>query len=256
MEGDHRAWPPRRRRTEEPDELDWDAEEEPWNPRIKRTAGRGLEPEDGPRPSWESLPPSARLYGAPADPGPRVPHGAWRRRAASVLAMVLAVVLASGLVAGLVVAVLRFAAPEPEPGRLSDSLAGVRMTLPAGWQEGRVPPVTGFTSVARDGGGAIVMARPVPGSAPDLAKATKEAAERYSRLLLKGDRVSVVEDEPIAQGHTRALRATYDDVVNRPAYLRVTLVTRNGRTALLLGLIQPEQNAGRQALDAVMSSVR
>jgi hypothetical protein len=116
--------------------------------------------------------------------------------------------------------------------------------------------VTGFTSVARDGGGSLVMARPMHESVPDLAKAVKEAAARYSRLLLKGDQVSVVKDEPVAQGHTRALRASYDDIVNRPAYLRVTIITRDGRTAMLVGLLQPEQAASRQALDAVLSSVR
>jgi hypothetical protein len=255
MEGDQRAWPPRSRRAEEPEELDWEAEEEepPWNPRAKRAARRGLEPADGPRPSWESLPPSARLYGAPADPGFRpVRRVAWRRWAGAVLAM--AVVAA--LVAGLVVVVVRLATPEPQPVELSDSLAGVRLTLPAGWQEGRLPPVTGFTSVARDGGGSLVMARPMHESVPDLAKAVKEAAARYSRLLLKGDQVSVVKDEPVAQGHTRALRASYDDIVNRPAYLRVTIITRDGRTAMLVGLLQPEQAASRQALDAVLSSVR
>jgi hypothetical protein len=259
MDGDQRAWPPRSRRAEEPEELYWDTEEEepPWNPRAERAARRGLEPEDRPRPSWESLPPSARLYGAPADPGFRpVRRGAWRRRAGAVLARVLAIALAAALVIGLVVAVVRLATPEPQPGELSDSLAGVRLTLPPGWQEGRVPPVTGFTSVARDGGGSLVMARPMYGSVPDLAKAVKEAATRYSRLLLKGDQVSVVEDEPVAQGHTRALRASYDDIVNRPAYLRVTILTRNGRTVLLVGLLQPEQAASRQALDAVLSSVR
>lgn len=254
MEGDQRAWPPRSRRTEEPEELDWDAEEEPpWNPRAERAARRGLEPEDGPRPSWQSLPPSARLYGAPADPGFRpVRRVAWRRWAGAVLAMAVA----AALVAGLVVVTARLATPEPEPVELSDSLAGVRLTLPAGWQEGRIPPVTGFTSVARHDGGSLVMARPMYESVPDLAKAVKEAATRYSRLLLKGDQVSVVEDGPVAQGHTRALRASYDDVVNRPAYLRVTILTRNGRTAMLVGLLQPERAASRQALDAVLSSVR
>ncbi|GGP04824.1 hypothetical protein LDL08_04875 [Nonomuraea glycinis] len=255
MDGDQRAWPPRSRRAEEPEELDWDAgeEEPPWNPRAHRAARRGLEPEDGPRPSWETLPPSARLYGAPADPGFRpVRRVPWRRWAGAVLAMAVA----TALVAGLVVTGVRLATPEPEPGELSDSLAGVRLTLPAGWQEGRVPPVTGFTSVARDGGGSIVMARPMHEPVPDLGKAVKAAATRYGRLLLKGDQVSVVEDQPVAQGHTRALRASYDDIVNRPAYLRVTILTRNGRTAMLVGLLQPEQAASRQALDAVLSSVR
>jgi hypothetical protein len=168
---------------------------------------------------------------------------------------VLALVVAAGLVAGLVVVGLRFAAPKPVTGLLSDSLAGVTIALPPGWQEAAVPPVTGFTSVARSDG-ALVMARPVPDPETDVARATKDAAEVYSDLLLKGDKVEVVEDKALAQGHTRALRAQYLDVVNRPAFLRVTLLKRDGRSVLLVGLLQPEETARRQALDEVMSSVR
>ncbi|MER7502331.1 hypothetical protein AB0L05_09490 [Nonomuraea pusilla] len=141
-------------------------------------------------------------------------------------------------------------------GRLSDARAGVTLALPDGWRAEALPPVTGFTSAARDGDGALLMARPFTEPAGDQAKAVSQAAELYSRLLLKGDKVTVVEDRALPQGRTRALRAEYKDVVNRPAFLRVTLVTRGGRPALLLGLLQPEQNTRRQALDALMASVR
>ncbi|WP_162795389.1 hypothetical protein, partial [Nonomuraea lactucae] len=147
-------------------------------------------------------------------------------------------------------------APRPETGRLHDARAGVTIPLPAGWRAGAVPPVTGFTSVTRDGDGALVMARPLPGAVRDARRAALEAAELYSRLLLKGDRVAVVEDRPFAQGHTRALRAEYQDVVNRPAYLRVILLTRDRGAVLVVGLLQPEEPARRQALDALMSTVR
>jgi hypothetical protein len=100
------------------------------------------------------------------------------------------------------------------------------------------------------------MARPVPGPVENAGKAAAEAAELYSRLLLKGDRVRVVEDKQIPGGHTRALRAEYQDVVNRPAFLRVMLLTRGDRAVLLVGLLQPEETARRQALDAVMTSLR
>ena len=213
------------------------------------------EPADG-APASEVLPPSARLQGSPADPGPRVRRGTSRRWAGVALSLGLSLALVAAVVSGLVAVAQRIAAPSDERQWLTDSLAGVRMAVPAGWQRDRVPPVTGFTSVVRDGGGGMVMARPVDGAVPDLAAAAREAAERYSRLLLKGDRVRVVADVRLAQGHTRAMRAEYDDVVNRPAYLRVTLLTRGGRTALLVGLLQPEREASRQALDAVMSSVR
>ncbi|MDA0647075.1 hypothetical protein, partial [Nonomuraea ferruginea] len=95
-----------------------------------------------------------------------------------------------------------------------------------------------------------------PGEIADPRAGVKDAAEHYARLLLKGDRVKVVDDRPVAGGHTRALLARYDDVVNRPAYLRVTLVTTGGKAALVLGLLQPEETAARQALDGVMASAR
>ncbi|MFB4265844.1 hypothetical protein [Nonomuraea sp. GTA35] len=158
--------------------------------------------------------------------------------------------------AGAAAVALRLTAPAGDTGRLSDALAGVAAPLPQGWSAGAVPPVTGFTSVVRDGHGGLVMARPVPGPVKDAEQATEEAAELYSRLLLRGDRVTVVEDRRLPDGHTRALRAEYQDVVNRPAYLRVMLLTRQARPVLLVGLLQPEETSRRQALDAVMTSLR
>lgn len=176
----------------------------------------------------------------------------------------LALVVAGGMVAGLVVVVLRLAVPEQvQTALLTDAAAAVTLPLPEGWREDPVPPVTGFTSAARSAGGALVMARPsdASGGAPGgTAKATAEAAELYSRLLLHGDKVTVVEDRPITigpyGGHTRSLRAEYKDVVNQPAYLRVMLLTKPGRGVVVVGLLQPDQIPSRQALDAVMTSVR
>jgi hypothetical protein len=152
--------------------------------------------------------------------------------------------------------VLRMTVPNVETGRLTDGLAGVSATLPDGWRVGEVPPVTGFTSVARDGAGSLVMARPVPGAVTDAKRAVEEAGDLYSRLLLQTERLTLVEDKQIPGGHTRALRAEYPDTVNRPAFLRVMLITRGERSVLLLGLLQPDENARRQALDAVMTSLR
>ncbi|MFD1936508.1 hypothetical protein ACFSKW_34045 [Nonomuraea mangrovi] len=242
MEDDRRVWPPG---SQDP--------EAPWNPRLRRTVERSA-----PEPFTEPLPPSARLYGAPT--APRRAGGGWRARAGAVLALVVA----GGMVAGLVVVVLRLAVPErAQAARLSDAAAGVTIPLPEGWREDPVPPVTGFTSAARSAGGALVMARPSEpaGSAPGAAaRATAEAAELYSRLLLHGDKVTVVEDRSIAigpySGHTRSLRAEYKDVVNQPAYLRVMLLTKPGRSVVVVGLLQPDQTPSRQALEAVMTSVR
>ncbi|MEV0825741.1 hypothetical protein [Nonomuraea rubra] len=231
-----------------PHPLDLEPEEPGWNPRIQRTAPRDPGPAGG---QDDALPPSARLHGTPRDPGAR--GGRLRRRAGPVLA---ALVAGAGLVAATVAVALWLTAPPGDTGRLRDALAGVAATLPEGWSTGAVPPVTGFTSVVRDGHGGLVMARPVPGPVKDAEQATEEAAELYSRLLLRGDRVTVVEDRRLPDGHTRALRAEYQDVVNRPAYLRVMLLTRGSRPVLLVGLLQPEENSRRQALDAVMTSLR
>ncbi|NUW36560.1 hypothetical protein HTZ77_34910 [Nonomuraea sp. SMC257] len=205
------------------------------------------------RPPWDSLPPSARMYGAPTAPGlpGRAGSQLWRR-AGTALAL-LATVAAVALLGA---AVLRQSDDPGSPARLADSRSKVVIPLPDGWHAGTVAPVTGFTSVARDGAGAVVMARPVTTPVGDAKKATAQAAELYSRLLLKGDRVGVVEDKGLAGGHTRALRAEYQDVVNRPAYLRVILLTRDGAPVLLLGVLQPEDPARRQALDALLASVR
>ncbi|MFI7695815.1 hypothetical protein ACIBQ6_42580 [Nonomuraea sp. NPDC049655] len=250
--GDEEApWPPRRGRDP--------YERTAWNPRIRRTVP--FDPPAEPLPPSarrhatpsEPLPPSARLYGTPADPGPLEQAPRRGRRLAGVLVVLVAV---AGLVAGVSAAASRLTAPPPRPDRLSDAVAGVTLRLPPGWSAGTVPPVTGFTSVARDGNGALVMARRVAEPVPNAKKAAGEAAELYSRLLLKGDKVTVVDDRDIPQGHTRALRAEYQDVVNRPAFLRVMLLTRAGRAVLLVGLLQPEAATGRQALDAVMTSFR
>ncbi|GAA3175882.1 hypothetical protein GCM10010486_49310 [Nonomuraea roseoviolacea subsp. carminata] len=207
----------------------------------------------GSRPLWDSLPPSARMYGAPTSPGlpSRAGSQLWRR-AGTALAL-LATVAAVALLGA---AVLRQPDDPGSPGRLADSRAKVVIPLPDGWHAGTLPPVTGFTSVARDGAGAVVMARPLTAPLGDAKRATAQAAELYSRLLLKGDRVGVVEDKGVAGGHTRALRAEYQDVVNRPAYLRVILLTRDGAPVLVLGVLQPEDPARRQALDALLASVR
>ncbi|MFI7111055.1 hypothetical protein ACIBK9_32425 [Nonomuraea sp. NPDC050227] len=289
MEDDHRVWPPasgpRHRRTppqdadfpDDPDTDDTDDDDDgeetqwpprrgrdpyertAWNPRIRRTVP--FDPPADPLPPSarrhatpsEPLPPSARLYGTPADPGPLEQAPRRGRRLAGVL---VALVAAGGLVAGVSAVASRLAAPPPRPDRLSDAVAGVTLRLPPGWSAGTVPPVTGFTSVARDGNGALVMARRVAEPVPNAKKAAGEAAELYSRLLLKGDKVTVVDDRDIPRGHTRALRAEYQDVVNRPAFLRVMLLTRADRAVLLVGLLQPEAATGRQALDAVMTSFR
>ncbi|GAB2920599.1 hypothetical protein [Nonomuraea fastidiosa] len=234
------------------DDLDDDADDdEPsWNPRIRGAVRQSGAADD-------DLPPSARLYRSPTAPKQHATRAQSGAGTAKKVAAVLAALAAgTALVAAATSAALRFVAPQPEADRLSDSLAGVAAPLPEGWRTSPVPPVTGFTSVARDGDGAVVMARPVPGPIEDAKKTAAQAAQLYSRLLLKGDRVTVVDDRGTRDGYTRALRAEYRDVVNRPAFLRVMLVTREDQPVLLVGLLQPEDQARRQALEAVMTSLR
>ncbi|MFG1698702.1 hypothetical protein [Nonomuraea sp. NPDC049309] len=237
------------------DDLDDDADDdEPsWKPRIRGAVRRSGAADD-------DLPPSAHLYRSPTAPrqhATRAQSGAGTAGTAKKVAAVL-VALAAGtaLVAAATSAALRFVAPQQETDRLSDTQAGVAATLPEGWRTDQVPPATGFTSAARDGAGAVVMARPLPGPIEDAKKTAAQAAQLYSRLLLKGDRVTVVDDRGTQDGYTRALRAEYRDVVNRPAFLRVMLVTREERPVLLVGLLHPEDQARRQALEAVMTSLR
>ncbi|WP_327086961.1 hypothetical protein OIE66_32225 [Nonomuraea sp. NBC_01738] len=240
MEDDQHVWPPGSGRRIPPED------DEPWNPRLRRTVERDIE--DSP-PDWAALPPAARHYGQPVRPRP---VRRWRRRVGAVLALVVA----SGLVAGLAVVAFSVVRPEPPRQVLNDPVAGVVIPLPQGWREALVAPVTGFTAAARSGDGALVMARKVTVPVADPDRVTSEAAELYSRLLLKGDTVTIVEDQAIPGGHTRAMRAEYQDVVNRPAYLRVTLLTRPAGAVLLVGLLQPVENPSKQALDTVMASVR
>ncbi|MFI6480012.1 hypothetical protein ACIBH1_18905 [Nonomuraea sp. NPDC050663] len=283
MEDDHRVWPAE------------GGDDPPWNPRLRRTASRdvdrpsehGRDPDadwdrtggrgagydtdwdrtggrgaydDWDRPSqgtgafeerhlpWEeSLPPSARIHGTPTAPtrqyrAPTARRRRWGRR----LGALLALTLAGGLVAGLATVLLRLPAPSAPDTVLADPEAGLTLQLPPGWREAAVPPVTGFTSAARDDGGALLMIRKVTGA--DV----KTLADDYAGLLLQGDRMAVVADTPTS----RSIRAEYDDVVNRPAYLRVTLVTRGAAQILLVGLLQPDEPTARQALDSLMNTVK
>ncbi|MFC4534372.1 hypothetical protein [Sphaerisporangium dianthi] len=209
-----------------------------------------------PPPEKEGLPPSARLYGAPAAPS-RVRVPSWVRRAA-----LFAVVLAAGtaLVAGVAAFVASRLNAGPGPVAVEDGVAGVGYTVPPGWAAGTVPPVTGFTSVATADGSALVMARPAgPVSASAPRAATLDLADLYGRLLLHGDTVEVVDDRPVtvngSTGHSRALRATYSDVVNQPAYLRVMLLTKDGESVVLLALAQPDTPRRRAEIDAVFRGV-
>ncbi|MFC6082259.1 hypothetical protein [Sphaerisporangium aureirubrum] len=209
----------------------------------------------------EGLPPSARLYGAPAAPsGIRVPL--WAQRLAIVLGSVAAGITVVALVVSTVVS--RVNAPDTTRLTVTDGLAGVTYFMPPGWRAGAVPPVTGFTSAAVYGGAAIVMTRPgdsVAVSGPRAA--TLSLTELYARLLLHGDTVDVVDDRPVETGgytgHSRALRAGYSDVVNRPAYLRVTVLTKEGgdkASVVIVGMVQPDDPRRRAEIDGVLALLK
>ncbi|MBB2909973.1 hypothetical protein FHS43_001219 [Streptosporangium becharense] len=215
-----------------------------WPPRI---------PEPG-----DDLPPSARWYGTPIPP-PSRRTGRLRRMARALLVAGIYVGVITGIVAGMV-AVIRALPEPPPPARASDPAAGVSHPLPEGWSAGAEPPVTAFTSAAGDGRTVTVMVRPAEPAA-DARQATAELGDLYARLLLHGDEVDVVDDRPITvggrTGHSRAVRAEYLDVVNRPAYLRVVLLTGGGaRPVVVVAVAQPDDPAVRAEIETVIQGLR
>lgn len=201
-------------------------------------------------------PPAAGKYGTPVRPRGRVPR--WLSR---LLVAVFALVSATTVIGAVVVTVMSRAESEP-PTVIDDVLAGISYALPAGWSEGVVAPVTGFTSVAAHDDLATVMARPGdPVDPPHLRSAVIELTDLYARLLLHGDDVEVVDDHAVTiggrSGHTRAVRAEYRDVVNEPAFLRVTLLTRaDGRSTVVLALAHPDAPGTRSDIDALIAGAR
>nr|WP_062335914.1 hypothetical protein [Herbidospora sakaeratensis] len=205
----------------------------------------------------DDLPPSARWYGTPAPPPRRVPR--WLRR---LLLIALVSLGAGALIGGVVFFVLSRPEAPVETVLVTDELAGLTYPIPPGWHEGALAPVTGFTSVAVNDDRATVMARPGEKlDAADPRPALLKLAETYSRLLLQGDTVDVIEDEKVEiggrTGHTRAMRAEYRDVVNQPAFLRVTVLTaEEGRSVVLLGLAHPDDPVSRREIDTIMAGAR
>ncbi|MER7206661.1 hypothetical protein ABT340_06285 [Streptosporangium sp. NPDC000239] len=219
-----------------------------------------LNDDDSPQ---DELPPSARWYGSPVAPPPS--------RAGRLRRLLLGTVAAAaGLAVGFAVAVLLpplllWQAPSDaqaatRPAVVSDPVTGVTYPLPAGWRVGAVPPVTGFTSIAGGDGAVTVMTGPAePGDDP--AKTAAGLADLYGRLLLHGDEVKVVDDRAVTvngrTGRSRSLRAEYHDVVNRPAYLRLVLLTgKGGEPVVVVGVAQPDDPALRGAIDKVISGLR
>ncbi|GAA1261131.1 hypothetical protein GCM10009677_10700 [Sphaerisporangium rubeum] len=208
----------------------------------------------------EGLPPSARVYGAPSAPsGIRLPL--WAERLAVLLGSVAAGVTVVALVVSTVVS--RVNAPDTTRLTVSDGLAGVTYLMPPGWRAGAVPPVTGFTSAAVYDGSAIVMTRPGdPVAVSGPRAAALSLTELYARLLLHGDTVDTVDDRPVETGgytgHSRALRAGYSDVVNRPAYLRVTVLAKDGAdtSVVIVGMVQPDDPRRRAEIDGMLALLK
>lgn len=212
----------------------------------------------------DELPPSARWYGAPTAPPPRRAAGRLRRLLVGLVAA------AVGLAIGFGVAVLlpplllqqvpRRAVSDSRPARVSDPATGIGYPLPAGWRVGAVPPVTGFTTIAGGEGVVTVMTGPAE-PVTDLRGTTAELADLYGRLLLHGDEIKVVDDKAITvggrSGHSRSLRAEYRDVVNRPAYLRLVLLTGAGKKpVVVVGVAQPDDPRLRTTIDTVIAGIR
>lgn len=216
---------------------------------------RPAEPGAGDR---SEQPPAARRYGTPARPPRGMPR--WLSR---LLVAVLALLSACTVLGAVALTVLNRAETEP-PRVVDDPLAGVSYELPPGWSEGVVAPVTGFTSVAAHKDLITFMARPEERvDPPNLRSFVIDLSEFYARLLLlrHGDEVEVVDDHAVTvngrPGHTRSVRAVYPDVVNEPAFMRVTLLTRSdGKSTVLLALAHPDTPASRAEIESVISGIR
>ncbi|MEN3536203.1 hypothetical protein AAH991_13890 [Microbispora sp. ZYX-F-249] len=204
----------------------------------------------------DDLPPSARRYRAPDTPPRRMPR--WLQR---LLVGSLALVCSAAVIGAVVVTVLQRAESAP-PTVVNDQIAGVTYTLPPEWREGVVAPVTGFTSSAARGDSATVMTRPGDRvDPPNLRSAVIDLSDLYTQLLLHGDKVDVLDDRAVTvggrPGHTRAVRAEYTDVVNEPAFMRVTLLTRpDGGSTVLLGLAHPDDPRSRAEIEGLMWGAR
>ncbi|WP_182908430.1 hypothetical protein [Microbispora sp. H13382] len=224
----------------------------------RRSADRPVWPSLGLEPAKpeDDLPPSARRYRAPETPPRRMPR--WLQR---LLVGGLALVCSAAVIGAVVVTVLHRAESAP-PTMIHDQIAGVAYTLPPEWREGVVAPVTGFTSSAARGDSATVMARPGDRvDPPNLRSAVIDLADLYTQLLLHGDKVEVLDDRAVTvggrPGHTRAVRAEYTDVVNEPAFMRVTLLTRpDGGSTVLLGLAHPDDPRSRAEIEGLMWGAR
>ncbi|GAA3444743.1 hypothetical protein [Planomonospora venezuelensis] len=204
----------------------------------------------------DDLPPSARWYGTPATPPRRRVPRRLRRLLLGALALAAcaAVAVAAGVLA------LRTLPSADPPARVSDPAAGVGYPLPAGWRQGAVPPVTGFTSAAGDGAAVTVLVGPGEPAA-DPREAAVGLADLYGRLLLHGDEVEVDDDRPVAAGgwtgHSRTLRAEYRDVVNGPAYLRVVFLTGpGGPPVVVVAVAKPDGPGVRAGIEAVVAGIR
>ncbi|GII56357.1 hypothetical protein Pth03_47460 [Planotetraspora thailandica] len=220
-----------------------------------RPSGR-LDARPDPAEGGDDLPPSAVWYGTPIEPPRRMPR--WLQR---LLLGWAALAVAAALISAVVFVILNRADTTP-PTMVADPLAGVSYALPPQWTEGVVAPVTGFTSVAAFGDRATVMARPEEHVDPArLGPAVAELSDLYTRLLLHGDKVEVVDDRAVTinglPAHTKAVRAEYRDVVNQPAFMRVTLLTRSdGKTTVLLGLAHPDDPRIRDEIEELMWGAR
>ncbi|SDG55235.1 hypothetical protein SAMN05421505_105134 [Sinosporangium album] len=243
---------------------------------------------------WDALPPSARWYGTPAKPD-TAKAGKGGHRGAMVFGVLGAGagVVAATVWGVLTLTAPESLSTGAEAN--ADAATGIGYPIPDGWRHDALPPVSGFTSAVRGGGSVLMIGpgSTRPGTAdtdksasdksasdksapdksalgtsasgkgdPDMsvpAKAVVELTELYEDLLLQGSDVELVEDRPFNvagfTGHSRSVRAVYNDVINRPAFLRVLVLTRPGRDAVVLAVSQPDGDGVRSEIDDIMSGL-
>ncbi|GII91308.1 hypothetical protein [Sinosporangium siamense] len=201
-------------------------------------------------------PPSGRWYGAAVQPAADDEDSARRRGPR----FYLLVVLTAGVVAAAAFGGWWYISSGSNGDGQTDLATGIGYPVPDGWHTELLPPVTGFTTAVRSGG-AVLMIGPTS-AIPDGTKPDKMAVELtdlYSGLLLHGDKVDVVEDRPFNvagfTGHSRSVLAKYRDVVNRPAFMRVLVLTGTERDAVVVALSQPDEPGLRTDIDDIMSGL-
>ncbi|GGO82622.1 hypothetical protein [Nonomuraea cavernae] len=145
------------------------------------------------------------------------------------------------------------------PPRVTDTRAQVSYLLPAGWAKTGDPA---FTSGIAHGGTTVVAFRQEgPALSPEQlqARARTVAMETARRLLPAIDSGEETRTRPLELGGlpaaTASFRVVFAGAGQDPAYVRLVAVQADGAISYVYGNAEPDGQAARQALDAILDSV-